>query len=150
MSVRRKWCRHHKGNVLHAECALGVDIEALVTDQVGAEKQGRHYMLPCHNGRLDGIAKATCDKCSLLTVDELRAADEEAQRAVAEFMERSRSLEPWTQSIRNRVRFNGKSMSGVSDCPICETSRALHWSCSAHNLHIHAKCTTDGCVSFME
>jgi len=34
------------------------------------------------------------------------------------------------------------------DCPIC--GGVLHYSISGYNGHIHAVCTTDGCVAWME
>jgi len=37
---------------------------------------------------------------------------------------------------------------GVVECPICKGR--LHLSQSAYNGHVHGKCETDGCVSWME
>ncbi|QHH99207.1 hypothetical protein [Acinetobacter dispersus] len=35
------------------------------------------------------------------------------------------------------------------DCPICKTGE-LNYRISSYNGHIHAKCTTDECVCWME
>ena len=36
----------------------------------------------------------------------------------------------------------------VLECPICKGK--LHVSQSSYNGHVHGKCETDGCVSWME
>jgi len=38
---------------------------------------------------------------------------------------------------------------GEVACPVCN-SGTIHYSVASYNGHRHAKCTTDGCVSFME
>ena len=38
---------------------------------------------------------------------------------------------------------------GFMECPICKIGR-LSYAISSYNGHIHACCTTDGCVSWME
>ena len=39
--------------------------------------------------------------------------------------------------------------SGVMECPICKTGN-LRYSRSNFNGHVHAACSTEGCVSWME
>lgn len=45
---------------------------------------------------------------------------------------------------------NGKKrgVSGVIDCPKCHGK--LHYSISSYNGHIHGKCETQGCVSWVQ
>lgn len=38
---------------------------------------------------------------------------------------------------------------GSMDCPICRTGK-LQYERSSHNGHVHARCSTDGCVAWME
>lgn len=38
---------------------------------------------------------------------------------------------------------------GVMDCPVCGTGK-LQYSRAAYNGHVHARCSTAGCVSWME
>ena len=38
---------------------------------------------------------------------------------------------------------------GVMQCPICRTGK-LKYSRSTYNGHVHARCSTDGCVAWME
>lgn len=39
--------------------------------------------------------------------------------------------------------------SGVMDCPICKTGK-LRYSRAEYNGHVHAACSTEGCVRWME
>lgn len=43
-----------------------------------------------------------------------------------------------------------KGASGVIDCPVCEAKGLLRFSRAGCNGHIHAVCTTENCVSWME
>jgi len=38
---------------------------------------------------------------------------------------------------------------GIMNCPICNTGK-LKYSRSNYNGHVHARCSTDGCVAWME
>ncbi len=38
---------------------------------------------------------------------------------------------------------------GIMQCPICKTGK-LKYSRANSNGHVHARCSTDGCVAFME
>lgn len=57
--IRVRWCRHALSGIPR-ECALGIDVEALITKQVGAEKRGRHFMSPCHDESHESVFKASC------------------------------------------------------------------------------------------
>jgi hypothetical protein len=38
---------------------------------------------------------------------------------------------------------------GTMQCPICRTGK-LHYLRSSHNGHVHARCETEGCVTWRE
>jgi hypothetical protein len=42
------------------------------------------------------------------------------------------------------------SNSGTIDCPACNGVKTLRFSRAGYNGHIHAGCTTEGCVRWME
>lgn len=42
-----------------------------------------------------------------------------------------------------------RGVSGQIDCPICKTGK-LQYIIAGNNGHIHARCTTDKCVDWME
>lgn len=51
-------------------------------------------------------------------------------------------------------RFYGKQVhyfcgAGEMACPVCNTG-ILKYSRSSYNGHVHARCTTEGCVAWME
>ena len=52
-------------------------------------------------------------------------------------------------AIAERIKAT-RIVSGAMDCPVCGGTRTLRYHESSHNGHIHARCKTDGCVSFME
>jgi len=56
----------------------------------------------------------------------------------------SKNEHRWTNPQANY--FTG---SGNMKCPVCETGN-LRYSRAAYNGHIHATCSTEGCVSWME
>jgi CRISPR/Cas system-associated protein Cas10 (large subunit of type III CRISPR-Cas system) len=70
--------------------------------------------------------------------------DEFMQKA----MERMEKLEPLLDKIRTKYR--GRDMHGHATCPICGVKGALTVSHSKRKGHIHAFCTTEGCVRMME
>jgi len=43
-----------------------------------------------------------------------------------------------------------RDVQGVIDCPICEVGRINYGYAGAYNGHIHAKCSTDDCMEWME
>lgn len=53
-----------------------------------------------------------------------------------------RGIKPW------RDAHKGKSAAEVVECPAC--NGRLHLSIAAYNGHVHGKCETPGCVSWME
>lgn len=58
--IRVMSCRHRCDEGIHRKCAIGIDVEALITEQVGPEKFGRHYMSPCHDDSHESCHKASC------------------------------------------------------------------------------------------
>jgi len=48
------------------------------------------------------------------------------------------------------VTKGARGVGGVIDCPACSAKSSLHYSIARCNGHIHARCSTPGCVSWME
>ena len=141
------WCRHHSSpGALQHVCALGLDIQAMTTAQVGADKLGRHYMLPCHTSCLDHITKAKCDMRVLPTQDEIAQAEADTAAAVAEFVKRLEVVEPWAAKIKHNHK--GQDAAGSDECPVC--GGTVFYRHSAYNGHIAAQCKTPECLNFME
>lgn len=140
-----RWCRHH----IHAapmkhECSAGVNIEALVTEQCGPSRFGRHFMLPCHTGIDDETRKATCSKCSIYTVEEHAAMREEIERDMDAAVARIKMTMPLVAKIKS-----GKEESGSDQCPACHTG-SVQWRRSGYNNHVAMRCSTPDCINFIE
>ena len=52
----------------------------------------------------------------------------------------------WYEPMKQKNCFTG---AGQMDYPVCKTGK-LRYSRAAYNGHVHAGCTTKGCVSWME
>jgi hypothetical protein len=52
----------------------------------------------------------------------------------------------WFEPMKQKNCFSG---AGEMPCPVCKTGR-LRYSRSAYNGHVHAACSTDTCVRWME
>lgn len=52
----------------------------------------------------------------------------------------------WYNPKQQKNCFTG---AGEMECPVCKTGK-LRYSRAAYNGHVHARCSTDGCVALME
>ena len=53
------------------------------------------------------------------------------------------TIRPWRDAHRHH------DFAETVDCPACKTGQ-LHLSIARYNGHVHGKCSTEGCVSWME
>ncbi len=83
----------------------------------------------CPKAEFPDIAKA---EAKVAEMDEVVARMEKALEAVAPL----------------RRKYKGQDYNGVIDCPIC--AGKLHFRHAKYNGHIHARCETENCVSWME
>lgn len=142
---RPRWCRHHSmPKPMQHACALGVDVDALVTEQCGDAKRGRHYMLPCHGSQMEHIRKASCSQCSPYTDEEQAAIDDEIERDTDIAFERLQSTLPMISKIKS-----GQELTGSEPCPACHTG-SVHWIRSNYNNHVAMRCSTPDCINFIE
>lgn len=68
------------------------------------------------------------------------------------FHDRDRSVLPLNPDHAHRwskPQDNYFSGSGVIPCPICKSGK-VNYSRAAYNGHVHARCSTAGCVAWME
>lgn len=147
-----------KGSKERAQCRAGV-----YYDEV--RKQGvRMVALPClppdkSNPPKDGI-EPWCDKCSFKSDAELDAEEREIRaetdKAIAHITVARAAIlkEAGLKSSPQASRCGDEvppPIVGFMLCPICKAGPAcLGYRISNYNGHIHAKCSTDGCVSWME
>lgn len=60
-----------------------------------------------------------------------------------------RALNPSDAHRWHKPQDNYYSGSGETDCPVCKTGR-LRYSRAGYNGHVHAGCSTSGCVAWVE
>jgi hypothetical protein len=131
------FCKSYRAMSNHDTCKAGVEYDSLK----GIDFNSR----PCfkRNGK---NAPCGCVLAAFPTDAEIKAQDEEfaahfAQTMVARALIVEDCGGDWKKGMR--------SASGEIDCPVCEKGK-LRYSRAGYNGHIHASCTTEGCVSWME
>jgi hypothetical protein len=133
----KQWCNHYRGMHEKQACEAGVRFDSL--PHYGTEA----FMgaCPCF-GPCGG-----CDKAEYPTLEQL----EENRKALNKRLEgigkaRSAIVEslggPWKRGM--------PGASGAIDCPVCSGQKSLRFSRSGYNGHIHAACTTEDCIRWME
>jgi hypothetical protein len=130
LTVKRdNWCRHRTPFTdAHPVCKAGVNFHAFPKP---------HNLMPCLGETPE--AKGACEKYSGWTQEEIDARESE----IAASFER-------IVTIRREIiqKLGNAAGSGTLDCPCCKTGM-VHFS-RASNGHVHAKCSTDKCASWME
>jgi hypothetical protein len=53
------------------------------------------------------------------------------------------------RALEHKPQDNYYSGAGEMPCPVCGTGK-LRYSRSGYNGHVHARCSNDGCVAWME
>jgi len=132
-----EFCNHYRAMSDHDTCEKGV---------VYATFDGLTYdQRPCFER--NGVAPPGCPHAVFPT------AEERAERE-REFMARMEKIGKARQAIVDSLGGPWKKgtagAAGVIDCPACGGKESLRFSRAGCNGHIHASCTTEGCVRWME
>ena len=138
---RTIFCNHYRALSEHKTCEAGVEYATL------QEKVGKAFAnWPCfaRNGQ---PVPGGCELACFPTAEELAAEE-------AEMKKRFESIGAARQAIVAHLGGPWKrgtpGASGAIDCPVCRAEKALRFSRAGCNGHIHASCTTEGCVAWME
>lgn len=128
------YCQHYDppiGGVTSCKCGV-------VYDDQFPDKP-----IPCWQGRgkTDGEQRKLCHRWLRNT----REQGEARADRIEIVMKRLRIVGPVVAEWRNK---SPKGKQEIIECPVCKGR--LHLSQAACNGHVHAKCETDDCVSFME
>lgn len=135
---RGGWCKHYNGTARNEACEAGVKY-ADVTDTTT-----RPYSLPCIGE--SNKAGVTCAKCEFPTAEEVEADERERKERAERRMTIRQAIVahlggPWKRGT--------PGSSGSIPCPACKTG-TVRFSRAGYNGHIHARCSTEGCASWME
>lgn len=135
--VRPGWCKHYRGRVKGVvECHAGVSYSRF--DGTGMNAQ------PCFLDQ--GKPKPGAGHCEHLRLP----TDEEMALAAAYMTDRfakMAAIGPSVKAFRDQ-HLRGPGTTAVS-CLACDGIGTLHMTI-ASNGHVHGRCTTPGCVSWMQ
>ena len=128
----KQWCKHYSGMHGKTHCDAGVLYSIF--------KGKKHEEIPCW----EQLENPCCDKAEYQNAEEIDAE-------VKAFTERIEKLGTARQAIVAHLGpwKRGVGKSGKILCPVCTTG-TLVFSRAGINGHIHAGCSTDGCVRWME
>ncbi len=131
------YCQHYTVNGGDVSCAMGME------GKVGSVPSGPdgYKFGPCIYGHELPDVHEHCPHWVRRTRER---GEERADRVEASF-NRMRIVGPVVAAWRKKPP-RGKTE--IIECPICKGR--LHLSQAASNGHVHGKCETEGCVSWME
>lgn len=142
-------CKHYTGclNPRTPTCEAGVNYR----EHVGGDGFGWVRRLPCTKllGEDDPTAIVKCDKYREPTAEEISADEARVAAAMKKFMVAfTGNVAAWRKA-QGWSKQNKVSATGTVPCESCGTG-TIHLSMAAYNGHVWGKCTTDGCVSWVE
>ena len=135
--MARNWCKNYRGMHEKQACEAGVRFDSLPFHGT------KQFMgaCPCFG------PKEGCELAAYPTEEEMAAGDEEIEARLVNY-------DTARQAIVNHLggpwKHGTSGAGGVIDCPVCKQPDSLQFSRAGYNGHIHARCKTDGCVSWME
>jgi len=151
----RRTCLHYDGTV-NSECDEGISYQDVARPLTSDEKQAAKDVSHCNEvadwkiaKRLPCLTKGREGHCPLLTLptdEDVRKHEEEIGRILSETVTARKA-------ITEHIEAHGHERKNVRDslgCPVCGQGTLHYAYAGAYNGHVHADCTTDGCVSFME
>jgi ribosomal protein S27E len=134
--IERYMCRCiHFNGISNETCKAGVNYDGLRGTQVGA--------LPCWS---DTETPLVCDKRLLPTREQAEAHENEVAERQAATM---KALRATHDDAKAKGLEKGNGGRSSVKCPTCGNGE-IHYSVASYNGHIHASCSTQGCVSWME
>ena len=127
-------CKHFNG-IHHDQCEAGITYDT----------SGK-FALPCLPSLADKRERLTCESFCVMTKEEAESEADEFERAYQTAVVARKAAKDDAKA-KNLGRGNGGR--GNLKCPVC-TDGILHYTVAWLNGHMHAKCSTAGCVAWME
>jgi len=129
-------CRHFTG-LQNKQCAAGVVYVTVESKDVkGFER------FPCFRQG----ESIPCDKRSFPTPEEVAAKVAERE---ASWERLKLGIIAASDDAKKHGYGKGKGGAGRVQCPVCKTGE-LHYSVAGYNGHMHGRCSTKGCLSWMQ
>lgn len=136
-------CIHYQGT--REDCKAGVNLRTLV----GGPDFGWCTRLPCRSGWRKPDAAGKCVACTQYvgaTQEDVDRHEAETKAMIQRANDEMEKVAPLVARIKKENK--NRDVSATDRCPIC--GKALYWSHARYNGHVHMKCETEDCVSFME
>lgn len=130
-------CKHFT-SLNDRRCALGVPYSGV--KQPGAA-------LACFDQQTS-LCELRCEPTAAEVWEFEKKVTAESDAMIRDALAKYRKLEPLLNRIREKYR--GRQMTGTASCPVCGGVKTLSIVHSGRNGHIHAFCSTENCVRFME
>lgn len=133
-------CKHYTGAGRSDTCRAGVNYNELAD----GSRPGLLNRLPCLREHFKEDEIAVCELREWHTPEEIA-------EQIAHIKRRGEQYVTARAAISEHLKANGKptrNVSGAIPCPVCKTG-TLRFSI-AYNGHCHGKCTTAGCMNWME
>lgn len=127
-------CRHFNG-IQHEACRAGVRY-----------RRGGQQAMPCIPKFINGRDVWPCELFALPTREE---AEADADKRMASIERTDRAFSAARQDADSRGLKKGHGGAGSLPCPACNAG-TLRYSVASYNGHMHGRCSTDGCVSWMQ
>lgn len=145
------WCIHYRYNrspktTADNTCEAGVRFDTF--DPKVGPGFPRYVVQPCFLSD-KGESKPDAMPCEHLrrpTPEEIAAHEQWAAERMNELGKVMTAILPW----RKEQKAKRVGASKVMDCPACNGAMTLSLSISGYNGHVHGRCSTAGCVSWME
>ena len=131
--MKKGTCKHFNG-IQNDLCLAGLNMREVT----GGDRAGWVKRAPCNIFHETYI---TCERFAEPTQAELDAEKAEWDKV----LKRITTVMPVVNEWRNKEPIGKQE---IIECPACQGK--LHLSQSDYNGHIHGKCETEGCVSWME
>jgi hypothetical protein len=139
----RNYCENYKPepSSLKADyCALGCGASEMMAK---ARAAGEPNMTPCIGGHKASDVLALCPKWVRRSLEHAEARAD----AIQDMLDRMAIVMPVVSKWRIKPK-PATDRREVIECPKCKGR--LHLSQSSYNGHVHGRCETEGCVSWME
>lgn len=137
-------CRHFVGIHHNTCCKAGVNFRA----HVGGPELGWVTRLPCvplmSTGKAEDVVP--CEQRDVWTREEAERNIDAHERAIERFFSAHKAAKADAKVKGFR---KGHAGAGELPCPVCDGG-TLRYTVAAYNGHMHGRCSTANCVSWME
>jgi hypothetical protein len=137
----------------------GFDIKAMKCTCSAGETVPKPMIGVCHLGRYDAKlteqeivaaqAACPCKSAQFFTREQAEEYGKKRDAEIALSLKRIGIVRAAIISAIGPERMK-QGISGVIDCPVCTTGKVRYSRAGSYNGHVHASCSTAGCVSWME